>query len=68
MLIMNPLMTPEHPLWDDFIEHLAGPEGINTRVENDKLIFDFGHSYRLPLSRNILAQYPDVSLIRNLCK
>src|ERR1044071_6135243 len=59
---MNNLMTPNHPVWDDFIECLGGPAGINTKLEGDKLTWDCGHSYRLPLTRDVLTQYPDVGV------
>lgn len=51
---MNHLMTPDHPLWDNYIEYLAGPLGIRTRVEFDKLTSDCNHTMQFPLSRYLL--------------
>ncbi len=59
---MNPLMTPEHPLGDNFIDSLAGSSGINTRLAVDRLDWDGSHSMQFSLTRHLLVQYSEIDV------
>ena len=32
---MNDIMTPEHELWQEFVDRLSGPEGCNISKDNN---------------------------------
>ena len=53
-------MNPPHPSWDNFSEYLAGPPGIRTRLEFDKLIWKCEHAMQFSLAHYLLDQYSGI--------
>ena len=50
------VMTPNYRLWEQFMEHLCGPEGINVRQENGRWIWNCSAQTDRPHARCILEQ------------
>lgn len=56
---MSTLMTPEHPLWEDFIERLSGPEGCNFK---DDLTWQCDGGRSRPRAVRILLSMDDIDV------
>jgi hypothetical protein len=56
------LMTPDHPLWDEFMKRISGEEGINTRLQGNLLKWSCDHSERMVFTRYVLAEYEGVDV------
>ncbi len=60
-------MTPEHPLWAEFIERLSGPEGCDFRKdENGKTVWKCKGGRDKSRARAILATMPGIDVKRSL--
>ena len=51
------LMTADHLRWQEFVERLAGEEGIHTRFVNDRLTWSCDHTRRMVFTRYVLEEF-----------
>jgi len=56
------IMTPENLQWHSFLRALKGPHGINLHFEGFKAKWSCSHHRLRPLTRKILAQFPEIDV------
>jgi|GEM_PF-2395356 len=56
------IMTPENLRWHTFLRALKGSQGIDLHFEGFKAKWNCSHHRLRPLTRKILAQYPEIDV------
>ncbi|HYA01973.1 MAG TPA: hypothetical protein VEI04_02535 [Syntrophobacteria bacterium] len=57
------MLTPEHPLWDEFSHRLAGPEGCDFRFEARRgYVWRCEHGNNKDLATAILRSFPGIDV------
>lgn len=60
----NEVLTPAHPLWQQFCVRLGGPEGCNFREEGGQMVWTCDHKAKAAFE--IMKSLPGIDVIRSL--